>query len=438
VKSISPSRRVIALVIAAATCSPVAAAHASTLLQFNHGRVHIVDDPTLPANTDIAPGAHATASDRRPAATVAGYAENARAVGRALARAHAAKLITDGQYTSYAAGYANAVKTRATLSGRCKSQLDYVIYTIERMARAGRLNATRLPSLFAQLAKNVQFWSAKPAPRIGNGDRVRFRYGPIYQHYPGMGLQLQPLGTFGKAGAIADACLKQGLKAHDCATTSLRRMLDGMVHMTSRRGRGKGFATWEYWFDWEGGQPGWASGMAQATAIQAFARAAKVLNRPNYLTVAHDALGIFETPAPIGARAVGKGGGPDYLIYTFAPKLRVANAFSQAVLGLFDYAALTRDPLGFKLYHEGERTLRREISESDAGDWSYYSYPKGPKSNLSYHLLLAGFLSDLCARTHVHVFCHLAAKYFREARGEGGGGGGGGGSGPARQTCGVT
>ncbi len=37
---------------------------------------------------------------------------------------------------------------------------------------------------------------------------------------------------------------------------------------------------------------------------------------------------------------------PSLLIYSFAPKLRVLNAFTQAVNGLHDFAVLSRDPEG--------------------------------------------------------------------------------------------
>lgn len=426
------------LAAAVIACTP-AVAGASEVLVFDHGRATPVEDRFLPPAEQMTPPGRGTPVVR-PVASAAGYLANVKAVQDALRRAHDAKLISDKRYESYLGTYDVARQTRDKLRGRCRSQLDYVVYTVERLAKAGRLYASRMTAIFEQLHRNTEFWSAKPSPAIGDRERVRFRYGIIYQHYRGQGLQIQPLGTFGKAGAIAQACLEQGLTSRDCATTSLRRLLDGMKAIVSERGgtaTKKPFKTWEYWFDWEGGFPGWTSGMADATGIQAYARASKIFKRPEYLTLASSALGVFEQAPPAGVRVRGIGGA-HYLLYSFAPKMRVANAFAQTVLGLFDYTQITGDPRGRRLYEAGDRALRREIPYADSGKWSRYNYPRGPESNYSYHVLLRDFLRELCQKTHQSVFCRYAAKFtaYTHRRGapqpprEGGQ--------PNRRTCGFT
>ncbi len=46
--------------------------------------------------------------------------------------------------------------------------------------------------------------------------------------------------------------------------------------------RSRRFIAWEYMFHFGGGAPPWISGMAEATAIQALARAAVLLEEPAY------------------------------------------------------------------------------------------------------------------------------------------------------------
>ena len=139
--------------------------------------------------------------------------------------------------------------------------------------------------------------------------------------------------------------------------------------------RGRGFIAWEYLFDFGGGAPPWMSGMAQATAIQALARAAQLLARPDYLTSAKRGLGAFETPRPPACAPPARAAGISYLQYSFAPRLCIFNAFLQSLIGLYDYSVLTGDERARKLYDEAEPEAERQVPLSDVGDWSLYNYP---------------------------------------------------------------
>ena len=163
------------------------------------------------------------------------------------------------------------------------------------------------------MARNRQYWRALPFP--ASEDRVSFRGGQIlFEYFPGRGLQVHPLSTFKKANLIHGACVRE---EPGCDRAALAQLLDEMTRLAARRGRG--FVAWEYMFDFGGGAPPWMSGVAQATAIQALARASQLLARPDYLTWARRALGAFETPPPTGVRTTGPGGGVSYLQYSFAP-----------------------------------------------------------------------------------------------------------------------
>ena len=153
------------------------------------------------------------------------------------------------------------------------------------------------------------------------------------------------------------------------------------------------------------------SGMAQATAIQALARAADLLDQPRYLKTARRALGAFETLPPTGVRAVGPAGGIHYLQYSFAPRLWIFNAFLQSLIGLYDYSeAHRRRARPRALSRTPSRRRGEELPLSDVGDWSRYNYA-GHESSRDYHELLREFLQSMCSRRLGAVYCTYARRY---------------------------
>ena len=238
------------------------------------------------------------------------------------------------------------------------------------------------------------------------GDRVTFAGSEIlFQYFPGEGLQLHPLSTFKKANLIHGACVRE---EPGCDPEALAVLLDEMEKLAVHRGRR--FIAWEYLFDFGGGAPPWMSGMAQATAIQALARAADLLEQPRYLKTARRALGAFETLPPTGVRAVGPAGGIHYLQYSFAPRLWIFNAFLQSLIGLYDYSEATGDERARELFDDAEPEAREELPLSDLGDWSRYNYA-GHESSPDYHELLREFLQSMCSRRLGEPYCTYARRY---------------------------
>jgi D-glucuronyl C5-epimerase C-terminus len=198
--------------------------------------------------------------------------------------------------------------------------------------------------------------------------------------------------------------------AADCHPEQLHALLDRLVSLASERG---GFTAWEYFFAFGGGTPPWISGLAQGTAIQALTRGTQLLRDPRYAKVARGALGAFERRPPIGVRAPSTSGvGRHYLIYSFATGLRVLNGFLQSLVGLYDYAAATRDPRARRLFATGDRAARREIARYDTGAWSLYA-AGGSESDLGYHRLVRDFLASLCERTKARAYCGRAKRFDR-------------------------
>ena len=145
-----------------------------------------------------------------------------------------------------------------------------------------------------------------------------------------------------------------------------------MLRVASTRGGSK---AWEYWFPFGGGYPPWASGMAQATGMQALARAAVFFAEPRFMDGRR--AGARAVPSSRRRSACGSHAGAATTTCSTRsrPGLRVLNAFLQAITGLHDYAKLNDDRRARRLFRAGDREARRETPRYDTGSWSYYALP---------------------------------------------------------------
>jgi hypothetical protein len=184
-----------------------------------------------------------------------------------------------------------------------------------------------------------------------------------------------------------------------------------MMALASRRG---GALAWEYLFDFGAGAPPWASGMAQATGVQALARAGQQLGEPVYIEAARSALELFSLAPPVGVR-LQTAAGARYLLYSFAPGQIVLNASVQTLVALHDYAEITASQTARRLFRAGDRQARLDVRAGDTGAWSLYQLG-GAESDLAYHTLLRDFLRNLCARVGVEVYCATATAFSRDLR----------------------
>ena len=401
---------IVALAVAATLFAAVPATAAEVILVEGDRAVR-VNDPAVPSKADIALGmpvggrtALGIASAARAGAAKPRKRADRRAVYGALKRAERSKRIDSASYRRWRAAYVRALRTYRRLRGARRDQLGYVIDSVEALALSRRLGATRMPAAFVQLDRNRRYWRSLPYP--GTADQVSFKGSEVlYQYFPGQGLQLHPLSTFKKANNMHGAC-ERGEPS--CDSAGLRRLLDEMERLAVRRSRA--FIAWEYAFHFGGGSPPWISGMAEATAIQAYGRAAEQLGEPRYLETARKALGAFETLAPSGVRTTGFAGGVHYLQYSFAPRLYIFNAFLQSLIGLHDFGRIADDERATGLFEEAEPEAREEIPLSDVGDWSRYSY-RGAESQRGYHELLREFLQSMCIRRLGPLYCEYADRY---------------------------
>ena len=303
-------------------------------------------------------------------------------VTAALQRLQKSGALTETQYRRYQASYSAARSSLRKLSGTRAVELGAVVANVEAMAGRGLLRTSRLPAVFATLERNRQWWTTERL--LGADQRVSFNGSRlVWEYYPGQGIEIQWLATFGEANGYFFAR----------ETTALQEVLDEAIALATKRAGG---IAWEYLFQFDGGRPPWTSGLSQGTAIQALARAWSRTHEAQYLTAAQQALGIFKTGPSAGVR-VATPAGAHYLEYTYAPSERILNGFIQSLVGLYEYAKLTGDPLGQQLFEAGDAEAREEVPRYDTGAWS--KYDQSSESDLSYHELLAEFLEHLCEKT---------------------------------------
>jgi hypothetical protein len=291
--------------------------------------------------------------------------------------------ISASEYAHDKAVYVTAQRALGRLSGTRLSELQGVLENVRTIAAEGLLSASRLPAVFLTLERNWQWWTRDQLPN--SGARVSFPGSKlVWQYYAGQGLEIQWLGTFGAANGYY-------LSGHENA--NLRQLLGEALPLAAARAGG---IAWEYLFSFDGGAPPWTSGLSQGTALQVLARAWSRFKEPAYLRAAQQALGVFRTPPPQGVR-VRRGAGVHYAEYTYAPSDRILNGFIQALVGLYDYTSITKDPQGLALFQAGDAQARAEVPHYDTGAWSRYD--QFGESTLSYHELLTEFLQHLCQRT---------------------------------------
>jgi hypothetical protein len=304
-------------------------------------------------------------------------------VTAALQSQLSAGAIDEASYRRYYSSYLAAKRSLGRLSGTRRTELGAVVANLQAIAAGGLLSASRMPALFLTVERNRQWWTNEPL--LASGDRISFPSSKlVWEYYPGQGLEIQWLATFGRANGYF-------LAGHENA--NLRQLLSEAIPLASKRAGG---IAWEYLFQFDGGLPPWTSGLSQGTAVQVLARAWSRFKEPAFITAAQQGLGVFETSTPQGVR-VKTPAGALYAEYTYAPSDRILNGFIQALVGLYDYTAITKDPLGLQMFEAGDAEARAQVPRFDTGGWSLYD--QYGESSLNYHELLTEFLQHLCERT---------------------------------------
>ena len=423
------------LAVAAVAAMPSSAAAAPVLVLGHDGRVTHRDDPFLgassltptPATAATAPTARGAspalaAADATGGAGVGGGSRSggsggstqptsppktpppkrpkrkppAVTVGSVLAALRRTHAITPARYHQALGAFNAALGAERRLSGTRRTELSSVTETVHALATSRQLTASRLPAVIATLDANRRWWTT--GSLLSSGARVEFNGSQlVWEYYPGQGIQLQVLGSFGKADGL--------YTGGPADYPAMEQLLREIIPIGARRGGG---LTWEYYFTFDGGAPPWTSAMSQATGLEALTRAYEATRNPYYLKVAASAMPVF-SHAPPGGVQVRTARGARFLQYTFAPGTAIINAFLQTLIGLYDYSQVSHNATAARLFARGNAEAEYEVPRYDTGAWSLYS--PGDEDSLSYHELVIGFLQQLCQRTMAPVYCTTAEHF---------------------------
>jgi hypothetical protein len=382
-----------------------AAGAAPVLVLGRGGHVVVRQNPFLPA----------AALTPAPALQGLPFHAGVRARGRVLARAAAsqvtigttlAKLYRHGEInaTEYHSDHASleaAIRTAAHLKGTRAVELYSILTNLHDIAVGGEMTPSRLPALFLTLNDNREWWST--GPLLASGERVQFAGSQlVWEYYRGQGIELQVLGSFGEADGLYTGGPSDYPRLHELMSELIPLAVD----------RAGGLA-WEYYFDFDGGRPPWVSAMAQGTALEALTRSYEAFQDPAYLTDAAQALPLFSAAPPAGVRIATRLGAR-YLQYSFAPHVSIINAFLQTLIGLYDYAHVSGSAVAEQLFNAGNTEALAEVPQYNTGAWSLYQ--PGEEDPLSYHVLVTGFLQELCSRTDASAYCTTAQDFQQDLK----------------------
>ena len=236
-----------------------------------------------------------------------------RGLDRAVA-AHGSRRSTRSS-TDAGSGWRNAP------SGGCRDRRHALAAVLREVAaQASTTTPARADALHDARAERE---APRPRPAARARSRRRDGLGVVYRSVPGRGLRFHPLGSFGQLNKYVSA--GQRRRATSLAYALLARAHEG------RRG-----LTWEYDFRAAGGNPPWTSGMAQAVAAQALARAGLVPEARLAFAAIPNVL-VHERETGTWIR-----------LYGFSD-IAVLNAQLQAAISLADYARLARDERAARL-----------------------------------------------------------------------------------------
>jgi D-glucuronyl C5-epimerase C-terminus len=305
---------------------------------------------------------------------------------KGLTQAVAAGRLDPSDAARYRAILGRALPIASTLPPLRTRAIHDVIDDVAAQWRA--YTRPRALTLFATLDENVSYLQTHRIPRAGT--EAIGADGVLYRWFDGHGLVFHPLGNFAllnneTTGGQLDA-------AAQLATSLIARAVQ--IGDSLR---------WEYEFPFGSGKPPWISGMAQAVAAQALARASVKLGDPTLLDAANSAYRLV----PRLVRGL-----PEGLwvrLYGFSDDV-VLNAQLQTILSLQDYAQISGVQDAANLASALQNAAAKLLPAFDTGFWSLYSL-KGGESTLGYQDYVISLLKRLGARTGDPLWGDTAARF---------------------------
>jgi hypothetical protein len=268
---------------------------------------------------------------------------------------------------------------------------EHVRVALEELASfAGVMSEPRALALIGELKANDDYFLKHfaPAPKTDITDED----GIVYRYFAGRCFEFHPLANFGALNAHVAAGDIEGSQ----------RLADALIARgVYQRSGGIG---WEYTFPFGGGRAPWLSGMAQAVAAQALARAGELVTSETASLMGKARAAYQAIP---GRLLTSVAAGPWIRLYSFT-SLPVLNAQLQAVISLQSYATTAEDTDAAALATRMQRAAAATLPRFDTGYWSYYALPHDP-SPLDYHEYVVQLLKRLAPTDR--RFADAAARF---------------------------
>jgi hypothetical protein len=300
-------------------------------------------------------------------------------LGEREASAAVQEAVKSGRLTRAAAKAYRVEIARAVHLARVlpAGRREHVEVALEQVGALGkRLTGPRALALFGQLKANDDYFAQRSAP--SGGTDITDADGIVYRYFVGRCFEFHPLANF--------SALNGRFSAKDVAGAKrLAAALEARAVSWHRGG-----LVWEYYFPF-GGRTPWVSGMAQAVAAQAFARAASLVTDESPALL-REATGAFRAVPRLTTKV---SAGPWIRLYSFSAN-PVLNAQLQSVLSLQTYATASGDTAAATLAAQMEQAAAATVSRFDTGYWTHYSLAGNP-SPLSYQRYVVRLLTKLAA-----------------------------------------
>ena len=327
----------------------------------------------------------------------------ARTVGEAVRRAHLTGAISWTGRREYEEQLRVSKAAARRLPPMRAREIRGSLLVARRIAAAGRLNPERLAVVMSSIRATTEVMRHRPIPMPA--ERLLLPMdGLVYEFRPGAGVHPHPLATAGRLNALAAACLHERREA--CRPSALSRTADDLGVLGVQDGSRLRF---EYTFPFGKGRPPWSSSMAQATAAQGLARAARVTGERRHAIAASRAFRALVSPST-SVRAGGRV--QRFAMYSFQPSMRVLNGELQTLVGLADYARMAKSRRARRVVRHASRRIVRALDAWDTGAWTLYA-AGGHEATLHYHRLAATFAARACDHRLARGFCPAAKRFAR-------------------------
>ena len=317
-----------------------------------------------------------------PAPAAAAAPREVKAASDGLTQAVRDARLTAAEAARYRSILTRAVDVQRRLPNPRAAQLAAVIGDVA--AQAPRYDAPRALALFSMLDFNTRHFGSRGVPAAGSDHTDAD--GIVYRAWSGRGLQFHPLANVARLNSLVAS------RRTDEAQLLAQALMARAVPVP-------GGIAWEYYFPFGGGTPPWTSGMAQAVAAQALARA-------GLLPEASLAYGALQQGLLMQVE------GRDFVrLYGFS-RLAVLNAQLQTVLSVRDYAELAEDPAAADLSLRLESATAALLPAFDTGAWSLYAH-RGAEASLGYHTYVVSLLRRLATRSQDPLWREAADRFDR-------------------------